>query len=368
LTNKTEKFISKSIKKFKDKFQYTAVDYVSPKLKIKLICPKHGIFEITPANHLSSTAGGCVQCQRDNAKVGTDKFIERSTKIHNGKYDYSLVDYKRSDTKVKIICPIHGIFEQLPQSHLKGNGCHQCSGKQRKTTEQFIKEAKEVHGDLYDYSLVDYKTTTTYVKIVCKEHGIFEQYPTAHVNRGDGCPECGKHYKPKRYTQEDYIEKAREVHGDVYDLSSVVYIGCADKLYPTCREHGLFPQTGSRFLRGFGCPKCANRGFKYDEPCELYIHKVFTENIFIGLKFGVSYNHEARLKVLKQFSPNLEFETVFVKNFGTGREAFNIENAIKSKFSEVIPFISKSTMEDGYTETLPPYSLQKLLEFINQTS
>ena len=360
----TEDFIAASVEKFGDTFSYEETLYVNTNTKIKITCKKHGIFETRTFNHLRAT-GGCKQCQRDNAKVGTDKFIERATEIHNGRYDYSLVDYIKTNLKVKIICPIHGVFEQTPNSHLQGNGCYKCSGKQRKTTEQFIKEAKEVHGNRYDYSLVDYKTTTTYVKIICKEHGIFEQYPVSHVKRSEGCPECGKHYRPKRYTQEEYIEKAKEVHGDVYDLSSVVYIGCADKLYPTCREHGLFPQTGSRFLRGFGCPKCANRGFKYDEPCELYIHKVFKGDDLLGFKFGVSYSHEARLKVLKQFSPNLKFETIFVESFATGRDAFNIENSIKTEYKELIPYIQKDVMKDGYTETLPPYILPNLLDFIN---
>lgn len=40
------------------------------------------------------------------------KFIEKAIKRHGGNYDYSLVNYINSRTKVQIICKIHGIFEQ----------------------------------------------------------------------------------------------------------------------------------------------------------------------------------------------------------------------------------------------------------------
>ena len=364
--NKTENFIARSKSKFGDKFTYEATEYVKAHNLVKITCKIHGVFEITPTNHLHSKKGGCIQCQRENATVGTEDFIKRATERHNGKYDYSLVDYIKSSIRVKIICPVHGIFEQTPNSHLKTGGCYECSGKRRKTTEEFIAQAIEVHGYKYDYSLVEYKTASTKVKIICPEHGVFEQTPQGHVSRGDGCPSCGKLSRPIRYTQEEFIEKAVAVHGNTYDLSTVEYLGCAHKIYPTCKEHGIFSQVSYRFLGGYGCPKCANRGFKYDEPCELYIHKVFKDEEFIGLKFGVSYNHLARLKVLKQFSPDLEFDTVFVEQFNTGREAFKLESAIKTKFSDLIPAINKSVMEDGYTETLPTNMLDDTLEFITK--
>ena len=47
--------------------------------------------------------------------------------MHSNKYDYSKVEYVNTQTKVMIICPIHGVFEQIPSSHLKGYGCRKCS-------------------------------------------------------------------------------------------------------------------------------------------------------------------------------------------------------------------------------------------------
>lgn len=143
---------------------------------------------------------GCPSCalQKRKGKKGnstkkltTEEFTKRAKQIHGDKYDYSLVDYKNARTKVKIICPEHGEFEQTPTAHLNNNqGCKKCyDKKQSLTTEQFIEKAKIIHGDKYDYSLVDYKNGKTKVKIICPNHGMFEQQPRAHLDV-QGCPKC----------------------------------------------------------------------------------------------------------------------------------------------------------------------------------
>ena len=110
-------------------------------------------------------------------------------KIHGDIYDYSLVDYKNTNTKVKIICKIHGEFEQKPNYHIQGNGCPKCGGGVKLTTEEFIEKAQNKHGFRYEYHLVDYKNTNTKVKILCPDHGIFNQKPNYHI-QGNGCPKC----------------------------------------------------------------------------------------------------------------------------------------------------------------------------------
>lgn len=131
----------------------------------------------------------------------TEEFIKRSKEVHNINYDYSLVEYTNNKSKVKIICPKHGIFEQRANNHLRGDGCCKCAQEQRPltrngkkrtlTTEEFIKRAEEIHNGKYDYSLVDYKNASTKVKIICLEHGIFEQRACSHLE-GRGCPNCVK--------------------------------------------------------------------------------------------------------------------------------------------------------------------------------
>lgn len=119
--------------------------------------------------------------------------------VHGDKYDYSLVDYKTMHTKVKIICPIHGEFEQEPVAHfLQKQGCNACGteiakGKQKSNTEVFIKRCKETHKDIYDYSLTEYgKNAFDKVKIICKEHGIFEMSPNNFISKKQNCPVCAK--------------------------------------------------------------------------------------------------------------------------------------------------------------------------------
>ena len=120
-----------------------------------------------------------------------DKYIEKSKKIHEDKYDYSLVDYKNAKTKVKIICSVHGVFEQKPNNHLSGYGCYDCS-KIKVKTDDFIKSSKKIHGDKYDYSLVDYKKANIDVDIICLEHGQFKQKPQYHLKCKTACKECTK--------------------------------------------------------------------------------------------------------------------------------------------------------------------------------
>ena len=90
-------------------------------------------------------------------------------------------------------------------------------------TEKFIEKATIKHGDKYDYDGIDNPKTVDKVSIICKEHGVFTQEVNAHINKGQCCPECGKHlYKnnvKKKYNTEWFIGKSREVHADRYDYS-----------------------------------------------------------------------------------------------------------------------------------------------------
>lgn len=127
-------------------------------------------------------------------KKTTEEFINQSKTIHKNKYDYSLVTYKASKTNVDIICPIHGIFSQRPNDHLCGKGCPRCYDNRRGktlllTTEEFIKKAKEVHSNKYDYSKSVYTNTRTKIDIICPIHGLFSQKANGHLN-GKGCPKC----------------------------------------------------------------------------------------------------------------------------------------------------------------------------------
>ena len=151
-----------------------------------------------------------------------EEFIEKARKVHGDKYDYSKVDYKDALTKVTIICPKHGEFYQIPDNHLGGNGCPSCSGNKKLTTEEFIGKAREVHGDKYDYSKVDYVNYNTEVCIICPEHGEFYQTPDIHL-RGISCPACREN-RPKL----DNTQSSHRVY--IFDFPNKVrYVGLTMK-------------------------------------------------------------------------------------------------------------------------------------------
>lgn len=125
----------------------------------------------------------------------TQTFIDKSTHIHSNLYDYSMVEYKNTNTKVKIICNIHGIFIQSPEKHLIGQGCPQCRGNKisktkRLTKQEFIERAMSIHQGNYDYQHVKYINAHTKVIIICKKHGEFQQTPNNHIYDKNGCPAC----------------------------------------------------------------------------------------------------------------------------------------------------------------------------------
>ncbi len=118
-------------------------------------------------------------------KLTNNQFIEQVEIKHGYVYDYSLVEYVNKRTKIKIICPEHGLFEQQAGAHSMGNGCPKCSKTNKLTTDTFKIKAKIIHDDKYDYSLSEYVNTFTKIKIICKKHGVFEQRPNDHLsNRG----------------------------------------------------------------------------------------------------------------------------------------------------------------------------------------
>ena len=251
-----EEFIAKAKLVHGDKYDYSKVEYVGALTKVCIICPKHGEFCQEANSHLRGQ--GCPKCKYEKQTCTTDEFIAKAKKIHGDKYDYSKVEYVNDRTKVCIICPKHGEFWQTPNSHLNGYGCSKCAyevkGKRRSfSKEEFIKKTRKVHGDKYDYSKVNYVNNYTKVCIICHEHGEFWQTPSAHL-RGQGCPKCKS--KKQTCTTDEFIAKAKKIHGDKYDYSKVNYLNRKTKVCIICPDHGEFWQTPNHHLSGCGCPKC----------------------------------------------------------------------------------------------------------------
>lgn len=234
---------------------------------------------------------GC-GCKRCTSKSNTTKFIEKANKKHNNFYNYDKTNYIDSGTKVTITCPLHGDFEITPSMHLTGFGCPYCAGKLNK--EIFIERSRKVHGETYDYSKVIYKKNHEKVIITCKIHGDFEQRPSDHMN-GKGCPKCKA--DKARNSKEEFIEKAILVHGYEYDYSRVDYKSAMTKVEIGCPKHGWFWQTPNGHLNGDGCKACANEAlFMTQEEWLVEAKKIHGEKYDYSL---VEYvNSETKVKII----------------------------------------------------------------------
>jgi hypothetical protein len=332
-----EDFIKECVDKHGDKYDYSKTVYKSHKDKVIIICKLHGEFEQVAGNH-AGKGSNCPLCARiivASKKTKTlDKFIEECREVHGDTYDYSKVDYINNSTYITIICKKHGEYTQSPSDHLRGRGCSHCgvekSGAPKKTQEQFVKDAIAKHGakydyskakyegahekvlivcndcksefyqepsehteracgcpicaskiinidkrltkeqflnfsnimhdSKYDYSLIKFENTKSEVEIICPTHGIFIQSARHHIYRNNGCPKCGrlKSDLARRLTTEQFIERAKQIHGDKYDYSKSVYKIGSEPLIIICNKHDMFLQTPSHHLMGSGCKKCYN--------------------------------------------------------------------------------------------------------------
>lgn len=302
----TEIFIEKANEVHANKYGYSKVKYISNKTPVIIDCKIHGEFLQRPYKHLKGQ--GCPLCSKTK-KNTTTSFIEKAKEVHGDKYDYSKVDYVNNRTKVCIICGKHGEFFQDPHNHLRGKGCPECANKKPKkfSDKTFIEESIKIHGKTYDYSKVNYIDMNTKVCIVCPIHGEFLQTPYSHIN-GCGCKKCSdtKNGFLKRKNTNEFIQKAKEVHGNKYDYSETEYKTAKNKVKIICPLHGEFYQSPWRHLTGSGCPKCVHHVSKNENEIFEYIKSLSNTTIIQNerkiispkeidiyipdLKIGIEYN------------------------------------------------------------------------------
>ena len=194
----TEDFLKEAREIHGDKYEYDLSNYQNRNTKIRIFCKEcQEWFLMTPKSHINKKAGHKKCALRKRFQLGKEEFIKKANLIHNFKYDYSLTNYVNSKTKIKIICKKCGvIFEQVPLSHLKGIGCPKCGAikcriTQTKSAEDFLTEARKIHGDKYEYDLSTYQNRERKIRIICPKHGEFFQAAFKHLT-GQGCPNCSK--------------------------------------------------------------------------------------------------------------------------------------------------------------------------------
>lgn len=202
-----EGFLERAMGVHGDCYNYSKTVYINSKTPVTIVCKKHGEFVQRPSHHLDNK--GCPLCGRESNgkahKKSIEHFLEKAKEKHGQTYDYSKVVYNGSKSPVTIICKIHGEFVQRADHHWNGCGCPQCTydGYRKlyqNSTEHFVSKSTEIHGDRYDYSLVNYVNRQTKVDIICKYHGIFSQSADTHM-KGSGCPNCADSLGVWRYSE-----------------------------------------------------------------------------------------------------------------------------------------------------------------------
>ena len=264
---KENEFIFESEKIHGEIYNYQNVVYLNINAKVKIGCNIHGEFKQLPVSHLKGH--GCKKCGNklvtDKTRKTQEEFIRQASSIHDNYYKYDNIEYKSDNIKIKITCPIHGNFEQVPSNHLQGSGCKKCgiklSGvKQRLSLNQFLESAKNIHGNVYDYSKINFETSKDKIIIICKVHGEFEQEAGSHL-QGKGCIECGFVKTGNKLTKshEEFLQDALKVHKNRYDYSKAKYVKDSDKVIIICKVHGEFEQGAGSHTQGSGCQKCYNK-------------------------------------------------------------------------------------------------------------
>lgn len=269
--------------------------------------------------------------------------LDHFHEVHGDVYDYSLFkEYKNGNTKIKIICKIHGVFEQIPRSHYSGTGCPMCgcgksSDKSRRSLEDFIKKAKEKYGDRFTYDKTVYKNSGEPVIISCRTHGDFSTKPRTFLgeNSKHGCKKC--YWDSKKLSAEDFIKKAKSKHGDRYDYSLINTLNTVvskDKVRIVCKEHGVYETTAAIHLSGFNCKECQKQnalgGYSY-EYFEKFPERRYRRGVLYLVKFSNDENCFIKIGI------SVTFDTRFI-----GSEY--------SKFKKEILFLKETSIYHAFLE------------------
>jgi hypothetical protein len=315
-------------------YDYSKSKYTGAFDKITIICPKHGEFEQTPDAH--KRGQGCPKCVGKNKT--TDEFIAQARKVHGDLYDYSKVEYVGTHKKVLIIDLEFGEFWQEAASHLSGVGSPIRKGGVKITTVEFIKRAQAVHGNLYDYSKSKYIGAFDRILIIDPDFGEFWQEANVHL-QGSGNPERGGNAK---LTKRVFIDRAVVLHGDLYDYSKVEYVNIDTPVVIIDPEYGEFTQRPDVHLRSGGHPKRAHYGFDLNKPAILYYLKISKGKAY---KVGITGQ-----SLVERFRSDMQYiDTIKIWKFNKGEDAYRKEQEILSDYSE-FKYTGEYLLKSGNTE------------------
>lgn len=240
----------------------SGIEYKNSRSRIKVRCKIcNHIWEPKAGMLIGAGKTSCPICGKNKRKKGprisAAEWWERSSKKHNNKYTCDLSKYVDQNTLILIVCPIHGEFQQKPVYHLHGRGCPECgrhSGNSTNTTSKVIARIEKEFPNMYITSKVKYVDQYTGITLGCKHCGNDFTIRTKSLFNGVGCPNCAK--KSTVLTKNQFLIKARDTHGNVYDYTNTVIRYSTDNIIIRCPIHGEFTQRQNTHLEGHGCPEC----------------------------------------------------------------------------------------------------------------
>lgn len=274
-----EEFIKKAIEKHGDVYDYSLVEYKNNKTPVTLICKKCGtVFKPRPLNHTHGS--GCPKCGREKANKcisdTKEDFIRKAIEKHGSKYDYSLVEYTKSNVKVKIKCnKCGGVFEQTPAMHLSGNGCSICNPPHKRLThEEFVERLLKTHPNLEVLS--EYNGKDRKITVRCKIHDHTYETTPHRLVQGANCKYCydDRRGESLRRDVDDLVKNLNIVHSNKYQFPNIrnEYVNNKSNITVICPTHGMFLSTTNKMLKGCGCPYCD------ESHNEKILNKMLTEN------------------------------------------------------------------------------------------
>lgn len=256
----TKEWIAKAKALHGDRYNYKKVQYVNTKTKVELYCNIH---HKTFTKRADCVLQGqqCPDCAAESRihkhRKTTEEFIAKAKEVHGDRYDYSATIFVDSSTKVDITCKRHGIFKQRPDGHLGGHGCRKCVYEESSLpVDAFIARANQIHDGKYTYVRSTYTGVRGKIKVICPVHGEYTTSVAVHLYGKKGCRQCA--VLKSRSTTEEFIKKAELLHKKLYDYSKVSYITAITSVEIICRKHGVFIQSPAVHLQGSGCPACRN--------------------------------------------------------------------------------------------------------------
>lgn len=355
-------YLPKFIEVWGDTYDYSETKSKTVTEKVPIKCREHGVFYVTPSNHIKGS--GCVHCGQSRY-YSTERLKLELSRVLDETQDFSETVYTGAQDKVRIVCKKHGGWFETANAIINaGNRCPSCRVEEsRKPFNEFLEKAKETHGSRYTYVESSYVGMSHSLEIICSKHGAFKQRASTHITNRANCPLCAKE---ERYlSQEQFIEKCKNIHNDWYDYSKVVYKGVRSKVTITCPLHGDFEQEAGAHVVGKGCKYCAPTGYNPDKAAVLYVLDA-GEYTKIGI---TNKDPSYRIKQLNKVSP-YKFTLVQHFNFDSGYVCGEIEKQVLSYFRDFYDYPDDKF--GGWTECFknltPSLAILKIVELMEKNN